>query len=93
MMTKLVNNNDVKGLKGLSQQNIRNATYLLKFGAHNRDGIRGATPMEMLHTLLLGIFMYVRDMFFEQTGETSQLSDKINALCIEYGELFSRQSE
>jgi hypothetical protein len=93
MMTSLVNNNDVKGLKAMSQQNIRNATYLLKFGAHNKDGIHGATPMEMLHALLLGIFMYVRDMFFEQTGETSQLSDEINALCIEYGELFSRQSE
>lgn len=92
-ISAMVDNNDRQALKELSQQYIKNATYLLRFGQHNLAGVHGATPMEMLHAILLGIFLYVRDMFFEQTGETSRLSDQINALCIQYGELFSRQSE
>jgi len=92
-ISELIEKNNRQALKKLSQQYIKNATYLLRFGQHNLAGIHGATPMEMLHAILLGVFLYVRDMFFEQTGETSRLSDEINALCIQYGELFSRQSE
>ena len=93
MISELVAANNTQKLKELSQHNIKNATYLLTFGQHNEAGIHGAAPLEMLHALLLGIFLYVRDMFFEHTGETSKLSDEINALCVEYGEHFSRQSE
>jgi hypothetical protein len=93
LISRLIDDQDKPALKGLSQQYIKNATYLLRFGQHNSAGVHGATPMEMLHHVLLGIFMYVRDMFFEQTGKTSLLSDEINALCIKYGELFGRQSE
>jgi hypothetical protein len=47
----------------------------------------------MLHALLLGIFKYVRDMFFEQIGGSSQLSTGINSLTSLYGELLSRHSD
>ena len=93
MISKLVENNDEDALKGLSQQNIDNALYSLRFGLHNDEGVHGACPMEMLHALKLGIFKYVRDMFFEQVGENSQLADGINALAVKYGELLSRQSD
>jgi hypothetical protein len=93
MISHLVEVNNKVALKQLSQQVINNATYLLRFGMHNLAGIHGATPLEMLHALLLGIFLYIRDMFFEQVGDTSQLAEELDALCIEYGWLFSRQSD
>jgi hypothetical protein len=46
----------------------------------------------MLHALLLGIFKYVRDCFFEQIGDKSKLAAKIDAMAVKYGELYSRQS-
>ena len=93
MIDDLVKQNDQDGLRLISQQNINNAFYSVRFGQHNKEGIHGACPLEMLHALLLGIFKYIRDCFFEQVGEKSQLADDINALAVEYGELLSRQSD
>jgi hypothetical protein len=47
----------------------------------------------MLHALLLGIFKYICDMFFEQIGGSSQLSPGINSLTSQYGELLSCHSD
>ena len=47
----------------------------------------------MLHALLLGIFMTVRDTFFNQIGAQSDMSDQLNNLACEYGTLLSRQSD
>ena len=93
MIQELVENEDKAKLKKISQQFLQNATYLLRFGAHNDTGVHGGTPLELLHALYLGIFMYVRDCFFEQTGPDSNLSVDINSLCIQYGKVYSRQSE
>lgn len=93
MISRLVAANDKKALQKLSQQNIKNACYLLRFGAHSTDGVHGACPIEMLHAINLGVFKYTRDTFFEQIGPTSNAADDINALAIEYGTLFKRQSE
>ena len=90
---KLVDKLALDELKALSQQCIQNATYKLRFGLHNKCGVHGGTPLEMLHALLLGIFKYIRDEFFVQTGEYSTLSTKIDALAKEYGSLLSRQSD
>ncbi len=89
----LVDAGDLEGLQKISQCFIKNAFYRVRFGLHNDRGVHGACPMEMLHMILLGLFQYVRNMFFEQVGETSKTLDKINALSKEYGELFSRQSD
>jgi len=89
----LVAEKNTKQLQAISQQNIQNATYSLRFGLHNDQGIHGATPMDMLHALLLGIFKYIRDCFFEQIGPTSKLADEIDAMAREYGELLTRQSD
>jgi len=93
MISALIERNDKKGLKVLSQQNINNACYLLRFGGHNTEGVHGACPLEMLHALCLGVFKYVRDTFFDQIGATSKNADEINALAVKYGALFNRQSE
>lgn len=92
LLQGLIANKNVRELKNLSQQNIKNALYLLQWGVHNNTGPHGATPLEMLHALLLGIFLYLRDTFFDQTGPTSKLSEDLNALATQYGFLYSRQS-
>ena len=90
---RLVNNGDLDALKGLSQQYIQNAFYPLRFGAHSEQHIHGATPLEMLHHLLLGTFSSVRDVLFCQIGETSSLASDVNALAVQYGCHLSRQSD
>ena len=90
---QLVANNDEVGLRALSQQNITNACYKLRFGLHNARGVHGACPVEMLHALLLGMFRYARDCMFEQLGDKSQLAKDFNALAQEYGTIMMRQSD
>ena len=92
-ISALIASGDTAQLKNLSQQNLNNSMYLLRFGQHNDEGVHGACPMEMLHALSLGLFKYTRDCFFEQIGSTSKTADEINALSVEYGHLFCRQSE
>ena len=93
MVQTLINRKDLDGLKAISQQNIQNAWYRVDFGYHNDHGVHSATPLEMLHHILLGIFKYVRDCFFEQLGNDSEKADDIDALCKIYGELLDRQSD
>jgi len=52
-------------LQQLSQHLIENCMYELQFGCHNKQGIHGACPVEMLHALLLGLFRYTCDCFFK----------------------------
>ena len=86
-------NKQDKKLKKLSQHNIINALYPIRFGLHNNHGVHGACPMEMLHAINLGIFKYTRDCFFDQIGATSALAVTINSLGREYGSMLSRQSD
>ena len=92
-IARLIQRNQSESLKNLAQHNIKNATYKLRFGSHNKQGIHGACPMEMLHQIQLGIFRYVRDHLFTQMGKYSELAAKFNALCVNYGDLLSRQSQ
>lgn len=92
-IASLVEKKDLKGLKDISQQCINNSMYLLRFGLHNDEGVHGGCPMEMLHAILLGMFMYTRDGFFIAIGESSQTAEEINALAVQYGEFFARQSD
>lgn len=90
---QLVEAQDFEGLRLLSQQMIQNAWYKMRFHPENTAGVHGACPSEMLHALLLGIFKYLRECFFEQIGHSSQLAAEINALAQQYGLAFGRQSE
>ena len=89
----LVAHGDADGLRNISQQNIQNACYKIRFGAHNARGIHGACPAEMLHALLLGMFRYARDCLFEQIGEKGQAAKDFNAMAQELGSIMMRQSD
>lgn len=92
MIKPVIISNNEEALRAISQQLIDNAFYKIRFSPESSRGIHGATPSEMLHAILLGIFKYVRNMFFEQIGESSRLADEINALSQKYGVQFGRQS-
>jgi len=53
----LVLRKDKIGLKEMSQQFISNAYCDIQFGCHNKMGIHGACPIEMLHAIYLGVFI------------------------------------
>ena len=80
-------------LKSLSQQPIENAFYRVQFGTHNGQGIHGACPMDMLHAILLGIFKYIREVFFAQIGDTGATAQAFDAICMAFGDILSRQSD
>lgn len=92
-LVRLVQKKDFEGLRALSQQYIQNALYKVRFGAHNKQGVHGGCPLEMLHGILLGMFTTVRDTFFELCGPTSQLAKDFDAFCSEIGWILSRQSD
>ena len=56
------------GLRDFSQSHLINAFHDLKFNKYNGRGVHGACPSDMLHTFQLGIFKYLRDVFFEFIG-------------------------
>ena len=80
-------------LQQISQQYIENAWYPVQFHQANDRGIHGACPSEKLHAILLGLFKYIRSIFFKFCGESSKLADEINGLAKLYGSLFRRQSD
>jgi len=89
----LVRRQKLDKLRQISQHNIKNAWYQVRFHAANERGIHGACPSEMLHAILLGIFKYIRNIFFIKMGEESQLAADINGLAKQYGKLLTHQSD
>ena len=92
-MQRLVSQQNKVELKQISQHLIKNATYKLRFGLHNDCGIHGASPVEMLHALNLGIFKYVRDCFFKHTGKDSEVGKNFASTAQSLGYDISRQSQ
>ena len=90
---KLVHRAQLDRLQSISQQYIKNAWYDVTFHAANKCGIHGATPSEKLHAIQLGIFKYLREIFFVHMGKSSQLAENINGLASMHGKLLTRQSE
>ena len=84
---------NVQALKLISQHDIKNAFYKIRFSPMSTRGIHGACPSEMLHAILLGNFMYLRDTLYEQVGETSAMAGEIDALSQLYGSAYTHQSE
>ena len=90
---KLVNGRKMEQLRAISQQYIQNAWYEVRFHQANAMGIHGACPSEKLHAIQLGIFKYVRTIFFKHMGEYSTLASDINGIATMYGKLMTRQSK
>ena len=92
-MQGLYDNEKLQKLKNLSQVNAKNAFHSLRFGLHNKRGIHGGCPWELLHAVLLGIHKYARDCFFDQMGKSSSTAEEVNSLSKLVGALLSRQSD
>lgn len=90
---KLVKRGDMEGLKSISQTYLINAFHKVRFNMGSDRGIHGACPTDMLHSLQLGIFQYLRDIFFTDLGKTSSISKDINGLAKVFCRLLSRQSD
>ena len=90
---KLVQAEDQVRLQAISQHLLRNAWYKVRFNMGNERGIHGACPSEMLHAIQLGVFKYVRDIFFTILGKTSKLAIEMNALGKAFGRLLAHQSD
>jgi hypothetical protein len=90
---QLIKDGDKLGLKNISQHAIHNCFYSISFGKHNKCGIHGACPLEVLHWLLLGQYKYLRAMFFDQLGDKSSVAEEINDIAAHFGKLFQRQSD
>ena len=94
LITGKIDRNATEELQDISQHNIKNATYKIRFGLHNNQGVHGACPMELLHALNLGIFKYVRDCFFHQaSAKSGQFADEVNSISKQFGTIMSRQSD
>ena len=90
---KLVQKGDLAKLKGLSQNYLLNAFHALRFSMGNDRSIHGACPTDMLHSILLGLMRYIREVFFDFLGNDSALAKLIDALAKVYCRLFGRQSD
>ena len=90
---KLVAKGDLPRLKALSQTYLVNAFHDIRFSLGNDAGIHGSCPSEMLHAFLLGTFKYLRDIFFEMVGSSSEGARLMNALAQVYSKMFARQSD
>jgi hypothetical protein len=90
---KLVKSKNKKGLKAISQHYLTNAFHDLRFSVGNGRGIHGSCPSEMLHALLLGLFSYLREIFYTFLGPSSAAATEIDALSKLYCDLFQRQSD
>jgi hypothetical protein len=93
MIKSLLDKKDEQKLQRMSQHCCKNAFHGLRFGLHNNRGIHGATPLDMLHAILLGIFQTVRDVFFVQVGKDSKNAEYIDALAMQFGKLLQHQSD
>ena len=85
---------DLEGLKAMSQNCLVNSIDQACFGLHNKRGIFGACPGEMLHLISLGWFKYCLEAFAAQAGGPDSVSLKYyDRLCASIGGRLSRHSD
>ena len=89
----LVEKSQLNILKDMSQHYVHNAFRLIQFGTHNKRGVFGACPGEILHLVQLGWFKYTMQAFVSQVGQSSSAMTKFNNLCSIVGTLLHRQSD
>jgi hypothetical protein len=77
----------------LSQNYLKNDFAEVQFGLHNRRGIFGACPGEMLHLISLGWFKYCLEAFSVQAGPKSVALKQYDMLCANLGIRLFRQSD
>lgn len=91
---RLVECGKLNQLKSMSQSYLRNGFARVRFGMHNKRGIFGACPGEMLHLISLGWFKYCLAAFAGQAGKPGTIPvKKYDSLCATIGLRLSRQSD
>ena len=90
---KLTQRGDKKRLKAISYHYLTNAFHDLRFSLGNDRGVHGSCPSEMLHQLLLGVFSYLREIFYERMGPKSEVARDMDGLSKLYCNLFRHQSD
>jgi Plavaka transposase len=85
--------NRVAVMQSQSQHILKSAFDNVRFGSHNRRGIFGACPGEILHLVLIGWFKYAMESFVGQAGAASSACTKYDALCAKIGTHLQRQSD
>jgi hypothetical protein len=94
VVNRMVRHRRLDSLSSSSQQYLKNAFDDIRFGFHNRRGIFGACPGEILHMVLLGWFKYAIESFFVQAGsQTGETVKSYNTLCNNIGRQLQRQSD
>jgi bisphosphoglycerate-dependent phosphoglycerate mutase len=94
MINKLVRWGDTETLKSVSQNYLKNGFDKVQFGQHNKHGIFGACPGEMLHLISLHWFKYCLDAFTSQAGGPNVVVLKhYNRLRSIIGKCLSQQSD
>ena len=73
--------NSVAVMQSQSQHILKSAFDNVRFGSHNKRGIFGACPGEILHLVLIGWFKYAMESFVGQAGALSSACTKYDALC------------
>ena len=92
-INRLVDGVKLDELKSLSQNYLKNGFLSVRFGQHNKRGIFGACPGEMLHLISLGWFKYCLDAFAAQVGRNSVALQQYDKLCAVLGTRLARQSD
>lgn len=85
--------NSVAVMQSQSQHILKSAFDNVRFGSHNKRGIFGACPGEILHLVLIGWFKYAMESFVGQAGALSSACTKYDALCANIGRHLQRQSD
>ena len=80
-------------LKRMSQQCLPNALHGVRFGLHNFTGVHGACPIDMLHHILLGMFVETKNQFFKQIGPESAAAREINDMAKLFSTFYAHQSD
>lgn len=89
----LINRKEVARLKEMAQHCVPLAFHEgIPMGLHDRAGIHGACPMDILHSVLFGWLKTNRTCWFDQIGDSSAAAKEIEVLSTLIGQLSARQS-
>jgi hypothetical protein len=90
---KLIIGGKLDKLQKISQHDIENAWYKIRFSLGNERGIHGATPSDKTHAIDLGMLKRTREIFFKEVGENAAVAQDIAGLGRLYGKIISHQSD
>ncbi|KAI2513242.1 hypothetical protein MHU86_1280 [Fragilaria crotonensis] len=94
VIDRLVNGGKLRQLQLMSLNYLSNGFTDVRFGLHNKRGIFGACPGEMLHLISLGWFKYCLEAFSDQAGKPGTIPvKKYDSLCATIGQRLARQSD